>query len=75
MIDKKLLIRLFIVLTYLGVMYSCTKCTMFKLSENVEIEQEQTTHKYNPPVGVANVIKVEKQVKKRAIKNQWVDLS
>ncbi len=70
MIDKKLLIRLFIVLTYLGVMYSCTKCTMFKLAENVEIEQEQeqTTHKYNPPVGVANIIKVEKQVKKTSDK-------
>jgi 3D (Asp-Asp-Asp) domain-containing protein len=66
MIDKKLLIRLFLVLVYLGVMYSFTKCVMFKLAENVEVEQEYTTYKYNPPVGVANIVK--KQVKKTSDK-------
>jgi 3D (Asp-Asp-Asp) domain-containing protein len=61
MVNRNLLIRLFFSLIFLGVLYSCTRCVAFKLAENVvieetEVEQEYTTHKYNPPVGMANIL-------------------
>ena len=70
--NKKLLIRLFLTMLFLGALYSLTKCSMCALAEDVEvIEVECVTHS-NPPAGVANIIKVKKKTsdkpKKQAIK-------
>ena len=32
------------------------------------MEQEYTTHKYNPPVGMANIVKTKEVIKKKASK-------
>ena len=70
MLDKKLLIRLFLTVVYLIILYNFTKNTMVSLADDVQYTPVDKTCVYdnNPPVGVANVIKVEKQVKKTSNK-------
>ena len=61
MIDKNLLIRLFFTLLFLGVLYNFTKCTMSALAEDVEVKNVECVAHNNPPVGVDNIVKVEKK--------------
>ena len=71
MINKNLLIRLFFTMLFLTALYMLTKSTMLKLSEDVEVTEVEHVIHNNPPVGVANIIKVEEQViKKQVIKKQ-----
>lgn len=63
--NKKLLIRLFLTIVFLGVLYSLTKCSMCALAKDVEVKEVECVTHNNPPVGVANIVKVEKQVKKK----------
>lgn len=67
MIDKNLLIRLFLAILFLGALYSLTKSSMFALAEDIEdteaievVELECVTHT-NPVVGVPNIVEVKKK--------------
>jgi 3D (Asp-Asp-Asp) domain-containing protein len=72
--NKKLLIRLFLTMLFLGALYTLTKSTTFTLAKDVEVkdvEVECVTHN-DPPAGVANIVKVKKETsykpKKQVIK-------
>ena len=65
MINKNLLIRLFFTMLFLCVLYMFTKCTMFKLAEDIEVTEVEHVMHNSPPVGVANVIKVEEKITKK----------
>ena len=61
MLDKKLLIRLFLTVLYLSLVYTLTRCSMVSLAEEVKDAPVEHTCTYdnNPPMSVANEIKVE----------------
>ena len=61
MLDRNLLIRLFLTVVYLSVVYTLTRYSLVSLAEEVEDAPVEyvCTYDNNPPMSVANEIKVE----------------
>ena len=70
MLDRKILIRLFLTLMYLIVMYNVARCSLITIAEEVEDAPVEHTCTYdnNPPMGIANEIKVEQVEVKQVVK-------
>lgn len=62
--NKNLLIKFFLTVIYLIILYSLTRCSLFALAENVEIEREVScVINNNPPMSIHNVVEVKAQKK------------
>ena len=61
MINKNLLIRLFLTVLYLTILYSLTRCSLLALAKDTEPEREVScVIDNNPPMSIPNVIEVKK---------------
>ena len=64
MINKNLLIRLFLTVLYFAILYSLTRCSLLALAKEPEPEKEVScVIDNNPPRSIPNVIKVKEQKK------------
>lgn len=60
MLDKKLLIRLFLTVLYLVVLYSFARCSLQSLAKEVAVDERVTTYDNPPASSMGKMIKVEK---------------
>lgn len=60
MLNKKLLIKLFLTIMYFIIMYNVVKCSLNTLADDIEVEDVTVEYYNEPPKSVGNVIDVKK---------------